>query len=301
MNSRALLDFALEAMTALTNSVSESRRTTFKTGKQIVALQIKTMHLEKAVSLYSEVRKAYEQQIRDAKRFGRALKVWQLRSKQYENEGKGRSLKRGLRISEQQIYLDSEEIIEVSKLISSHLKEARIRLARNWNDQTNEKNSMDKRLTITRARELAIEITLILEPFVKLQLPERQRAIDSTHASNLSTIELGMSPMAKASLGKGIAGAVEKNLAAMAERLAQNLVRYYRIPLTDDMINFLHQTYGASKERLNFIAQHEKPVGSQYSASQKPILEIKKPDYNWQIALNNAHGTLHRAIKKLSD
>ena len=294
LSTRALLNSALDAINTLSQQVAETNRHTLHSSKNVMSLQIKAMHLNKAIKLYHEVHKAYEQQSRDGRRFSRTLKIWQMRSKEYESKSVG-SLRRGLRISEQEIALTDLEKVAIAEQLSRYLQESKIQRASSRSDE-NTKNNTEKRLTLTRARELAIEITLILEPFIDLKSPEVQRAIDTTHASNLNAIQPGMNPMTKAALGKGIADAVEKNLSSMAERLAQNLVRYYRVPLTDGMIDFLSRTYNADKDRLQFIAEHETPSGSQHSASLIPFFEMPEVSRSWLINLRNAYGTINRYL-----
>ena len=46
----------------------------------------------------------------------------------------------------------------------------------------------------------------------------------------MASLEPEMSPMSKAAYGQAMASAIEVNHADMAEKLAQNLIRYYRVP-----------------------------------------------------------------------
>ena len=66
-----------------------------------------------------------------------------------------------------------------------------------------------------------------------------QRAIDDTPLSTMAPLEPGMSPMTKAALGKAMADAIMVDMEYMAEKLAQNLIRYFRVPLSEETINFL--------------------------------------------------------------
>ena len=95
-----------------------------------------------------------------------------------------------------------------------------------------------------------------------------------------------------------MASAVEKNLAASAEKLAQNLIRYYRVPLSDQTINFLVKTYNASLERLQFIARYETPLSASYSLENVSAMEVPQPKDNWQIDLYNAKKTITRLSLK---
>ena len=102
-------------------------------------------------------------------RFNKALKIWQARSKQWQSHG-GESLKRGLLISKQTIALSDKDKITVAAELTRWLED---NLIRHHNQSS---KSDEKVLTITRARELAIDIMLILTPHLHLHNPEIQRA-----------------------------------------------------------------------------------------------------------------------------
>ena len=286
LSPRHLLTVAVDAMDSLSRQVTECRRITNHTGKQLMALQIKTLQLEKAIDLYERAFDAQERLTRESRRFSRALKVWQLRSKQYE-ESSGDQVRRSLKISEQSIALDDDEKIEVARQLAQLLEDNRIRRT-----MDHARSSNEKRLTQSRARELAAGIAVILGQTIDLSNPAIQRAIDSTPATSLGAIEPGMSPMIKASVGKAMANAVDVSLAAMAERLAQNLIRYYRVPLTRGTMDFLVDYYQASREKLEFIAEHEAPVSNQQTQLNRAPIEIPGVHKGWQISLYNARRTL---------
>ncbi|WP_211828647.1 hypothetical protein [Kistimonas asteriae] len=290
LSPRHLLTVTLDAMDSLSRQVTECRRITNNTGKQLMALQIKATQLDKAIDLYERAFNAQQKLSRESRRFSRALKVWQLRSKQYE-ETSGDKVRRSLKISEQSIALDDDDKIKVARQLAQLLEDNRIRRTSDRSmDYT--RSSSEKRLTQSRARELAAEIAVILGHSIELNNPAIQRAIDSTPATSLGAIEPGMSPMIKASVGKAMANAVDVSLAAMAERLAQNLIRYYRVPLTRGTMDFLVDTYQANRERLEFIAEHEAPASNQQTRLNRSPIEIPDVHKSWQISLYNARRTL---------
>jgi len=247
--------------------------------------------MERALQLYNESYRAYLKQGKDVHSVKRALKVWQRLSKKYQ-ENSNENLKRSLTISEQSIALDDEEKVAVAQSLNHFLSESRLHRSSTADEVT--LSVSEKELTETRAREMAIEIASILDPYIELHDPQIQRAIESANTASLATIEPGMSARMKASIGEAMANAVAKNLATSAERLAQNLIRYYRVPLSQNTIDFLVDTYGANQDRLKFISEYETPISAQYSMNAPSPMEVPSPKQRWQMDLYNAKKTLMR-------
>ncbi|CAM3536670.1 hypothetical protein [Parendozoicomonas haliclonae] len=284
LSMRVLMDAGIEGINRLTQDVNSCRRQVNTSGRNISELKMRLAQLVKALNLYRAVNDAWQKEGREGRRFNRALKVWQQRSRNWQQEG-GLGLKRGLLISEQTVALDDEDKITVARELSRWLEENRIRrYSRGGKIE-------EKVLTITRARELAIEAVLILNPHIHLHDPEIQRAVDSSPLSTMAPLEPGMSPMTKAALGQAMANAIQVDLADMAEKLAQNLIRYYRVPLTAGTIDFLVDKYHASRSRLEFIAEHETPQspGSINAGSTMTLPEVPR---HWESTIYNARRTL---------
>ncbi|WP_252180360.1 hypothetical protein [Endozoicomonas sp. 4G] len=286
LSPQKLLAAATESLDNLSLQVRQARDLTRKTGKHVLALNIKREQLDKAIALYNEAHRAYLKQGRDSDKLKRALKSWQKLSTLYQQNPE-ENFKRSLTISEQSIELDDDTRMEVANRLEEFLKESRLRRE---SYRTNSPLSpAQKDLTETRAREVAIEVATILDPYIHLHDPQIQRAIESSNASSLAFIEPGMSAKTKASLGEALAADVDKNLSASAEKLAQNLIRYYRVPLSERTINFLVQTYQADLQRLQFIAQFESPMSARYSLDNISPIEVPPAKNNWQIDLYNAN------------
>ena len=293
ISSHKLLSATIKAMDQLSRQVRDARELSSRTGKHFMALNIKSQQLDKALQLYNESHRAYLKQGRDGQRLKRALRHWQALSSSYQNK-KNESLKRSLTISEQVIKLDDDAKVAVARRLNNFLEESRLR--RNSLRQDEPLPISEKDLTETRAREVAIEVATILDPYIELHDPQIQRAIENANAASLASLEPGMSAKTKAAHGEAMAGAVEKDLAASAEKLAQNLIRYYRVPLSEKTIDFLVQTYQASRERLEFIAQYETPLSAKYSLDSVSLIEVPPAKNAWQIDLYNAR----RIISRLS-
>lgn len=291
LSTQKLLTFATSSLDQLSLQVREARQLTLRTKKHVLALNLKCQQLEKALKLYNESHRAYLKQGRDSRYLKQALTSWENLSRDYQHE-KNENLKRSLIISEQMIALDDESKVSVAKHLREYLIESRLR--RDSLRHQSPLPASEKDLTETRARDVAIELTSILSPYIKLRDPQIQRAIESANAASLANIEPGMSARTKAMLGEAMAAAVDKNLANNAERLAQNLIRYYRVPLSDRTIDFLADKYQADREKLKFIAEHETPSSARFSLENISIMEVPPPKESWQIDLYNARKAINR-------
>ncbi len=310
LSTHKLLAVASKSLDSLSLQVREARQltlsiqrksTTQKTPKKwarkyLLTLNTKSQQLEKALQIYNESHQAYLKQGRDSLLLKRALKNWQKLSSKYQHQ-KNENLKRSLTISEQSIFLDDEDKAEITRSIRQYLRELTDALRSEADGSEHCWTSLpvgnEPGLSEARAREMAIEIATILDPYIHLHDPQIQRAIENANSTSLANIEPGMSARTKAAWGEAMAGAVEKNLAASAEKLAQNLIRFYRVPLSDQTINFLVGTYNASQERLQFIARYETPLSASF---QDDVLTIEVPQAkeSWQLDLYNAKKTISR-------
>ena len=285
LSTQKLLAVAISSLDELSLMVRDARQLTLRTKKHVMALNLKSQQL------YNEAHRAYLKQGKDSQNLKRALKSWQNLSTNYQNQ-KNENLKRSLTISEQLISLDDEDKVAIAKRLREYLIESRLR--RDSLRTESPLPASEKDLTETRSRDVAIEIATILDPYIHLHNPQIQRAIESANAASLANIEPGMSARTKAMMGEAMAAAVEKNLAHNAERLAQNLIRYYRVPLSDNTIDFLVKTYNADYERLKFIARYETPLSAQYSLDNVSSLEVPQAKESWQIDLYNARKATNR-------
>lgn len=286
LSPQKLLEVATESLNELSLQVRQARDLSKRTGKHILALNIKRQQLDKALQLYNEAHRAYLKQGRDSDKLKRALKSWQKLSSVYQQNPE-ENLKRSLTISEQSIELDDDTRMEIANRLETFLSESRLRRNSCRNDSPLPVSEKD--LTETRAREVAIEVATILDPYIHLHDPQIQRAIESANASSLALIEPGMSAKTKAAMGEALANAVEKDLASSAEKLAQNLIRYYRVPLSERTIEFLVRTYQADRQKLQFIAKFESPLSARYSLENISPIEVPPAKNSWQIDLYNAN------------
>lgn len=305
LSTHKLLAIATKSLDTLSLQVRETRQLTLSsplkkgTKKHLLILSAKSQQLEKALQIYNESHRAYLKQGRDSLLLKKALKNWQKLSSKYQHQN-NENLKRSLTISEQTIFLDDEDKAEVTRRLLQYLQESPD-LQRNRQESPQNNQFLPdavQHLTEACARDIAIEIATILDPYIHLHDPQIQRAIENANAISLANIEPGMSARTKAAWGEAMASAVEKNLATSAEKLAQNLIRYYRVPLSDQTIHFLVKTYHASQERLQFIARYETPLSASYSLDTVSSMEVPQAKESWQIDLYNAKKTITRLSSK---
>lgn len=97
--------------------------------------------------------------------------------------------------------------------------------------------------------------------------------------------------MSKATYGQAMASAIEVSHADITEKLAQNLIRYYCVPLSQATIDFLVETYDASRARLEFIAEHESLMPAGHGGARTSLKIPAMPHY-WERPLHNARRAL---------
>lgn len=157
----------------------------------------------------------------------------------------------GLRVVERRIGLADEQCLELASRL--------VELLKNWGIMSRgdrlfyRHGDHHRPLTIPVAKGIAMEVATALQPFVDITRPEVQRAIDASPATNLLGLESTLSARTKAAWGAAAVQEVEDDLGQAAERLAATLVTSYRIEMSAEAMEFLHQTYGARLERLQLL------------------------------------------------
>ena len=218
----------------------------------------------------------------------RALKVWErLRRQQLPATAAGNHNQRrqGLLIRESTIALSDDQKLALTEGFCRYLDEMQITKGSQGILQRGELLPVDK------AKRLGIHLALILEPLVELENPAVQRAIDGSNGIYLEGLETGFSADAKAGLGTAAAKEIQENLGPAAELVATRLTQLYHLPLTESMINFLCNNYGADRQRLEYLgtsAKHtrhlgdvtadpaESPQADLYAQWRQPVHRIEK-------------------------
>lgn len=187
---------------------------------------------------------------------------------------------RGLRIVEKVIDLGEEEHKEVCRHLARYFRKQH--LGTSGKDGNGQKEADGDRVPgFDSARQLAVEVALALEPHIHLSLPEVQRGIDATLASYLGDLEPGMSAQEKRMLGESMAKDVREDRGRAAEQLALAVVRHYRLHLTDEACEFLHETYGARRSVLDILSHHDsrEPVSQSLLTGRPAMVPVANRDW----------------------
>lgn len=223
-------------------------------------------YVRSLLELVRETRRAGEDLQKRRERYARALERWEdLRRREPDQERlfylPRRS--RGLRIHEQKIALTDEQKIEVARDFCRYLRDRGCRAAADGLECNGQP------LDSEDLKQLAIRLSLILQPHVKISDASIQRAIYSSRAAYLGGLEIGFSADAKAGLGAAAVSEVQEDLGRAAEHLALRIRRVYQLPLSVSMIDFLVEHYNASRDRLAIIAEtplDETPYSNRFAA-----------------------------------
>ncbi|SCZ60236.1 hypothetical protein [Thiohalomonas denitrificans] len=291
-----LLEKAQQTFDALRDEIYELR-VDVANGKisQLPTLQEKTETLSTGLELYRAIRDAYRAQGRRHAALIRARQRWDYLSNRRPDSATALRTGRGhygLRIAERIIKLDDEDKLKVAEALAKPLRSLDLR--REPRTVVRAQTGF-RTLTVEAAKDLTVEVALILQRFINIGSPEAQRAINGSNASLLANIEPGMSAASKAAIGAAVAKEVRADTGRAAEQLAWALVRHYRIELTDEAIDFLHKTYGANIETLKVLAGTTEPMPSiPISQLRTRPPSIPPLEESWTRQINRARRLLER-------
>lgn len=237
---------------AIVSPETKAGSTNEKTARKLVLKNGMKLY-EMAVQGYAEVGK-----MRD--RYVTAVSKWnRLGSKpgriQFIGNRWGR---RGIDVNETSLSLSSEHKDELIRHLSWYFRREGISAvsapdkahASESTPQTTEYNNRCEAV-----RRLVIETAVILDPMIGLSKPEIRRNLNATKAMYLGELTPGLTAAQKQQLFERLVQETDNSLSAAAEQMAHTMVNVYRIPLSDEAVNFLHLSYGASRDKLQFIAE----------------------------------------------
>ena len=182
---------------------------------------------------------------------------------------------RGVHILEKVVSLEDEERREVCSHLARYMREQHLETQES-KAQFERRSERDNPLTADNARQLAIEVGLALEPYIRLSYPEIQRGVGATLATYLGDLEPGMSATEKRILAEAMASDVEQDTSQAAEQLALALVRHYQVTLSEEASRFLHDTYGARQSVMDIISQYQ-PSSDQLAQSLLTVRPVGVP------------------------
>ncbi len=223
----------------------------------LVVLSIQTDILSTTLELYQSLRRTYRHIGRRQELLATQIARWANVSKKYNNaatalrSGRGQG---GLRIIEQKIHLDDKEKLELARSLAPHVYDFNIHPS--WRISSGHLFSSEKTLDINTIKEIAIEAVLALEEFIPLSNPSVRYAIESANAINLDGFRLELNAITKTEWGAAFIHEVPKDVTKAAEHLARVLTQHYGVSLTSSAIDFLHHTYGVSKEIMEELNMH---------------------------------------------
>lgn len=225
-------------------------------------------------------------------RYVRALERWTMMRETLLSTKRQAPGGEGLRIRESTIALTDEQKLEFASQFCRYLDDHRI--------ATGEKGILRHGSTIgtAHAKHLGIRLVLILQPLIALDNPSVQRAVESSRGAYLEGLEMGFSADAKAGLGAAVVKELNEDLGSAAELIALRLTKLYRMPLSDHVVDFLSNQYGANRERLKFLADSAEQVDADDNTPPIPHEPGMINRYqHWRAPIEAAEGLLARLLR----
>lgn len=294
LDAAALLERAQHGIAELNRTVRRlGVRIPFSGAGERVLLRRALVTLRDAVALYEAMQRAAKKAGRRHAVFLRGIEKWGRTLEPHdalEVVAPGRR-GRGLQVVERSIELNDEQRLDLAQALVALFREYGLvsrgdRLLRRHGDRL-------RPLTADMAKVVAMEAASALQPFVDISRPEIQRAIDASNASNLLGLEVALSARTKAAWGAAAAAEVEDDLGIAAERLAATLVTGYRVELSTEAIDFLHERYGARLERLRMLAAADQSAAPVSTLLTRPPL-VLSGDGGWSAELERSRELLRR-------
>lgn len=252
--------------------------------------------LRRVMRLSDAMRRAFTEAGRRHLLFLRTLEAWQRLA---AKEGSGEEIRligpraRGLRLRERRLALENKDKLELAGKLARHLRDEGVRFRDGG--VICGRPGRERPFQDALARDLAIQAAAELDDVVDLGAPEIQRAVYASHAANLTGLEPGGSAQSKVGIGAAMIGEVEDRLPSLAEGLAARLVLYYGVTLDKGAIDFLHEQYGARRERLEMLAARKVREGrspAELATTITPTDLTRDPD--WESAMERVRAVLDR-------
>ena len=294
LDAAALLQRAQHGIVELNTTVRRlGLRLPFSGGDERMRLRRALTTLRDAIALYGEMRKAAKRAGRRHAVFLQGIDKWGRTLERHDAlEVVAPSRRgRGLQVVERHIELSDEDRLDLARALMAVFREFGVV---NRGDRLEvRQGGRSGPLSIELAKSLAMETASALQPFVDLSRPEIQRAVDASNASNLLGLEVALSARTKAAWGAAAAAEVEDDMGVAAERLAATLVNSYRVTLSEEAVEFLHQRYGARLERLRMLAAADRSAAPVSTLLIRPPL-VLPGDGGWAQELERSRELLRR-------
>jgi hypothetical protein len=107
-----------------------------------------------------------------------------------------------------------------------------------------------KHISMDDYKELAGNLLDILDEVLNISEPAEQLAIEESREADFGCVEPDLAAQTKLAWGRIMVSEVQEDRKRIAHRLAQSLVRFFNVPLGEATMEYLVDTYGASREFL---------------------------------------------------
>lgn len=102
-------------------------------------------------------------------------------------------------------------------------------------------------------KQLAMLIADMLDDMLDMSQPEELLAIESSNATHLGFITKDLPPKAKANRATMAIEGMHENRRKASHRLARNLIMFYRLPLTNSIMQLFEENFGADIDYLQTL------------------------------------------------
>ncbi|MDF1826748.1 MAG: hypothetical protein P1U39_00490 [Legionellaceae bacterium] len=211
------------------------------------------------VNAYTKIQKLYKETVMHQKNLEHAVENWQALSKRY-NKKKTRFRygfeKKGLRITEKDIFFDDETKLACTNAIIDLLKEY------------GENQLSSTGMSGENIKQLIIHLSRKIDEFVNITNPIHQYGIESSNATNFGSLDLDSSIEARSLWSASLAAETTHKLNQAAEKLAKVLVYEYDEMLDENAMIFLQDKYNANPAILSKLMEDK------IHATYRPVYHI---------------------------
>ncbi|MCH2546496.1 MAG: hypothetical protein MK052_02645 [Alphaproteobacteria bacterium] len=156
--------------------------------------------------------------------------------------------KSALIIVEHEISLNKSQKIQVARKIYAILDDLVIRKT-TLMGLLQTKSGL-KQIDMDDYKKLAGDLLDILDEHLNISEPSEQQAIEESREADFGSIEPDLAAQTKCAWGRVTVAEVQEDRRRIAHRLAQSLVGFFNVQLGDATMDYLVETYGASREFL---------------------------------------------------
>jgi hypothetical protein len=296
-NEAGMLERCRSAMNQMATELRRLSHTSAATDRR-GALRRLRRDLNKARSLYDATYEAFIEVGRVHASFLHGIERWE----RMVNEGEkrtslGTGRKRGLRISESRIRLDSSQQVRLATRLAEYFRERGFDL-RGRQVVYTDRSGNARPFGRDEAKRLAVELAVLLDKRIHITHHDVQRAIDASNSIFMGGFEPGLSALTKLGWAETTVKSIKPDLSGAAERLAMALVNYYHIELDPQSISDLAEKYNANRERLQLLARlRESAETHSVSYLSSRPLSIPEPNQQWRRATQRAKTQLRSESK----